>query len=273
RELQTQLEQQALAAQKSNEEQEVQRQNGLALQCQLDDERASTESLRDQLRLLQEQMEEVRLRRTEDGQRLQSLTDELAAKHLENSRIRIQMDELGRHVSVTDQEKEALVQRLDEMRQAQEASTASAAGVAEENARLGQTVAQLAQQVDEYKGLLDLSGEETTRLQERIRTVEAELSQRPPQDEAIDPLKSRIAELEAVVNEKTTAVTNLTQELEDQKNHFLSVEKENEQHKHHAKSLEETTKQRVDHVDKVQRQCEEQKLTIRQMKLEMDKHT
>src|SRR5262249_29469725 len=87
------------------------------------------------------------------------------------------------------------------------------------------------------------------------------------------PLKSRIAELEAVVNEKTTAVTNLTQELEDQKNHFLSVEKENEQHKHHAKSLEETTKQRVDHVDKVQRQCEEQKLTISQMKLEMDKHT
>ena len=191
--------------------------------------------------------------------------------------MRIQLDELGRHVSLTDQEKEALVQRLEEARQSYESSASASAGVTEENGRLGQTVAQLAQQVEEYKGLLDMSGEESSRLQSRLKSLEEELAGRPPRNEDLETLKSgleaRAAELEASLSEKTAAAANLAKELEDQKNQLHTLQKENEQHKHHEKTLEDTTKHRLEHADKIQHLCEEQKLTIRQMKLDMDKHT
>ncbi len=270
RELQIQLEDQALKAQKSSEEYEKAAAALTTTQQQAQESATQLTALREEHSLLQNQHNDLQLQ----AQSSAEIASQEIDRQLRNANmLTIEVDQLRRTSEHLKQQHDTLQIQHRELLQRFDEQLISVSKGRDEVDALRTYAANIQTQLEEQTTYAQLYSEENEALKQQLSALQAHDEQEANLAKNMfrenETLKARITELQKNaddVNELTNERVHLVEQV-----HTLQQEKE--QHAERLRTVEESFKQRLTQADNVLRQYEEGKVALRQLRSEIEKQT
>ena len=270
RELQTQLEDQALRAQKNGEEYEKAAAALTLTQQQLQTYESQFSALNEEHGTLKAQFAEAR-RQTDLASR--ATADEIERQMEHINTLMLELERARTSLKYVNEQHEALQTQHKELLQSFDEQLLSVSKGRDEVDGLRKQFAGLQTQLEEQTTIAQLYSEDNETLKKQLDELrmhdeqEANLAKNMFREN--EGLKARIAELQ----KSAEAATELMAERAALVEQLHKLQHEKEHHANEILAVEEGFKSRIEEADAVLRQVEEQKMALRQMRNDMEKQT